>query len=142
MPGIYAYKGGATVHFQDYNKEVLDCCTAPSVLLNTPREDWALASTRCQFFCGDWSGLLSMTLDRYDAILTAETIYDPQNHQCLYDVMKATLKSDGEIYLAAKSYYFGVGGGIEQFRQRVANDNHFSIAQCWTNDDGIFRTTF
>jgi len=62
---------------------------------------------------------------KYDVILTAETIYSVDSYHKLHDVMKALLKASGCVYLAAKTYYFGVGGGTREFQQLVAEQKVF-----------------
>lgn len=70
--------------------------TIPNVLMNLDR---ASVSTRCEFYSGDWSSLLTLFDDdesgKYDYIFTSETIYNPDNHQKLYEVLKARVKIKG-----------------------------------------------
>ncbi|XP_020521277.1 histidine protein methyltransferase 1 homolog isoform X2 [Amborella trichopoda] len=78
LPGIFTYlKGAATVHFQDFNAEVLQCLTIPNVKANlssTPSNQCtssgidrdAYLTTDVRFFSGDWSevhNLLSVARD-------------------------------------------------------------------------------
>lgn len=41
-------------------------------------------------------------------------------------------------YVAAKSYYFGVGGGVQEFRKEVEKLD-FKIGDVWKCDEGIKR---
>lgn len=41
-------------------------------------------------------------------------------------------------YVAAKSYYFGVGGGIKEFQSEVEKNN-FHVSTVWKCDEGINR---
>ncbi|XP_076360774.1 histidine protein methyltransferase 1 homolog isoform X2 [Tachypleus tridentatus] len=143
LPGIFAFLKGATVHFQDFNYEVLDLLTIPNVLLNSrPIEN--VASTRCRFFAGDWTAVgkyltevLDLKNDRYDIILTSETIYNIDNQPKLLHLMKSTLKSTGTIYLASKTHYFGLGGGTRQFEELVHADGTFDIKVCQVVSKGL-----
>ena len=42
----------------------------------------------------------------------------------------------GKALIAAKSYYFGVGGGIATFRALLAIDGTFTVSTAATMDDG------
>ena len=63
---------------------------------------------------------------RYDIILTAETIYNVDNYEKLHSLFDATLAENGCVLLAAKSYYFGVGGSTEGFQEYVTSKETFS----------------
>lgn len=98
--GLIALLKGATVHFQDYNVEVINTVTIPNVTLNF--EDHADALRNCEFYCGDWEsfGTLSRSTEmiepqKYDYIFTSETIYNPENHRKLYEIFKNRLKQGG-----------------------------------------------
>ncbi|KAK3826255.1 MAG: hypothetical protein JOS17DRAFT_686857, partial [Linnemannia elongata] len=54
-----------------------------------------------RFFLGDWSGLVELLgfksdEDKYDLILTSETIYAEESHQKLYATIKSSLKRGGK----------------------------------------------
>jgi len=74
--------------------------TLPNVLLNFDR---AKVSTRCQFYSGDWASFAMLFDDdeskRYDYVFTCETIYNPNNHKKLYEVLKARVKMGGVVYV-------------------------------------------
>ncbi|XP_021940099.1 histidine protein methyltransferase 1 homolog isoform X3 [Zootermopsis nevadensis] len=148
--GILAmYLGAKSVHFQDYvseNGSVIRAVTIPNVKMNTSelQKDGTVSSSR--FFAGDWkdfadlmSAELSENKNRYDFILTSETIYNPNNQRKLLAIFKECLKPGGVIYLAVKVHYFGVGGGIRQFQNLLANDSSFQTNVCWTCSQGIQR---
>ncbi|KAL0392591.1 UNVERIFIED_CONTAM: Histidine protein methyltransferase 1 [Sesamum radiatum] len=127
----------AVVHFQDFNSEVLQCLTIPNVAVNIKKNSQHLApdveegpvNTETRFFSGDWGEVhrvLSCVcsneynigsrsqLDQaagYDVILMAET--------CLSN-------PHGVVYMAAKKYYFGVGGGSRRFLALVEKDGAFA----------------
>ncbi|KAK6166228.1 hypothetical protein SNE40_022975 [Patella caerulea] len=124
LPGIYSVLNGATVvDFQDYNKEVIEEFTIPNVSLNQQNE----VKCHCRYIAGDWGSLSSiLTQYKYDIILTAETIYNIDNYNKLFSVFDQHLKEDGARYIAAKSYYFGVGGGTRQFEQYLKDSGKFN----------------
>ncbi|KAF9136121.1 Histidine protein methyltransferase 1 [Mortierella sp. 14UC] len=85
-----------------------------------------------RFFLGDWSGLVDLLgfksdEDKYDLILTSETIYAEESHEKLYATIKNSLKRGGKALVAAKSFYFGVGGDILSFRRLIEQDGVFDI---------------
>ncbi|KAG0061717.1 hypothetical protein BGZ89_011215 [Linnemannia elongata] len=84
-----------------------------------------------RFFLGDWSGLVELlgfkSEDKYDLILTSETIYAEESHQKLYATIKSSLKRGGKALVAAKTFYFGVGGDILSFRRLIEQDGVFDI---------------
>lgn len=41
-------------------------------------------------------------------------------------------------FIAGKSYYFGVGGGMRQFQNLIEEDAIFDVEIVWTNREGIF----
>uniref|UniRef100_T1J8C9 protein-histidine N-methyltransferase n=1 Tax=Strigamia maritima TaxID=126957 RepID=T1J8C9_STRMM len=149
LPGLYALKKGAScVHFQDFNFDVLETMTTPNTILNTSIEHHPSLANKCKFYAGDWLSFLNHLTKRrkeetkYDIILTSETIYNPQYHKHLYNLMRSVIKPDGVAwirYLAAKAYYFGLGGGIQQFTQMVRQDGFFDSRTVWSTDEGLER---
>lgn len=164
--GILALKRGASkVHFQDYNSTVVKQLTIPNVFLNSEEEsddknrgdeDGSPApkrrsmekthahGDRCGFFSGDWVSFLSLIQSqdptlRYDLIFTSETIYNTDYYPSLHDVFQKLLAEDGVIYLAAKSHYFGVGGGLYLFESFVEEKNVFQIKSLRELDQGLKR---
>ncbi|XP_030554787.1 histidine protein methyltransferase 1 homolog [Drosophila novamexicana] len=144
--GIYAMKCGAKVDFQDYNKDVLEKITIPNVLLNlnetlTDNEKIDQLQKKSNFYAGDWSHYAKLTenLEKYDIIMTSETIYNMENQQKLLDTFRKRLKSDGIVLLAAKSHYFGVGGGLEQFVEFVKSGKDFQSTYLWQADENLKR---
>ncbi|XP_067006440.2 histidine protein methyltransferase 1 homolog isoform X2 [Anabrus simplex] len=135
--GMLALRFGANVHFQDYDISVIQSITIPNVLLNAPDK---LAS--CRFFSGDWESFVQLTAPedlKYDYILTSETIYNSSNYNKLCSVFKTRLKKNGTVYLAAKTYYFGVGGGMRQFEQVLHSHGCFNTEVCWKCSQGVQR---
>ncbi|XP_019646721.1 PREDICTED: histidine protein methyltransferase 1 homolog [Branchiostoma belcheri] len=165
LPGILALtKGAEKVHFLDYNEEVLRNVTIPNVVLNAGTD---LDATRCRFFAGDWSSVQkllteeskcandltkesnsksgnkmteeSKSNEKYDVILTSETIYNTDSYQKLHDLMKSTLAPHGTIYLAAKTHYFGVGGGTRLFEEFVRKEDVFRSEVSKVYSEGVNR---
>ncbi|XP_037824668.1 histidine protein methyltransferase 1 homolog isoform X2 [Lucilia sericata] len=151
--GIYAFLKGAKVTFQDYNKDVLEKITIPNVLLNTATTnekedgdqevlyDVKKIEENVKFYSGDWSKWSQMCEkeDKYDIILTSETIYNPQNQQKLLNCLHDQLKPNGVVLVAAKIYYFGVGGGLRQFEELIEKDKRFVSKTVWLSTEGVNR---
>ncbi|XP_029376789.1 histidine protein methyltransferase 1 homolog [Echeneis naucrates] len=99
---------------------------------------------KCRFFSGDWStfsALVQKTAQhpKYDIILTSETIYNTAYYPALHDALHKLLAPDGLIYLATKSHYFGVGGGLHMFETYVEQRGTFSVDHLWDGDEGLKR---
>ncbi|XP_020294624.1 histidine protein methyltransferase 1 homolog isoform X2 [Pseudomyrmex gracilis] len=139
--GIVALLNDSAVHFQDYNAEVLRSVTIPNVILNF--DNHTNVFTKCEFYAGDWTSLVTLFDNdesrKYDYIFTSETIYNPNNHKKLYNVFKQRLKINGAIFVAGKTYYFGVGGGMRQFEDLVLKDGFFDVKSVWKSEDGVNR---
>ena len=78
-----------------------------------------------EFLYGDW-GQVSKELSergmKFDLILSAETLYSEANYEKLYDTFHSLLRHPlGEVLIATKSHYFGVGGGTWSFVEYVDN---------------------
>ena len=156
LPGIFALMSGAEcVHFQDYNREVLNCLTIPSVLgsvkLGRPKlnmgqttstgpaiiqmdEDQNVDSyiSKTKFYFGDWAEFTMGHSNSgglpYDIILTSETIYSISSQpKLLQTLKKLTNQSRGVVVMAAKTHYFGVGGSVQMFQDLVSRDGHFEM---------------
>ncbi|KAK9964345.1 hypothetical protein ABG768_005528 [Culter alburnus] len=161
--GILALKRGASkVDFQDYNSTVIEQLTVPNVFLNCEEDDEteekngsppskrkALNSSqklleRCGFFSGDWNSFLTLmqnktSLPKYDIIFTSETIYNIDYYSSLHSVFCGLLAEDGLVYLATKSHYFGVGGGLHLFEKFVEQNNVFQIKYLKDVEQGLKR---
>ncbi|EAT42469.1 AAEL006009-PA [Aedes aegypti] len=144
--GILAVKLGASkVVFQDYNREVLEKVTVKNYSCNCrgtdaeSGEESSSSDAEVQFFSGDWSSFVDKVEDQYDVILTSETIYSPSNYAKLIDLFKKKLKPSGVILLAAKTYYFGVGGNLRLFEKALETDGYFSSETIWECESGVKR---
>ena len=150
LPGIYACLEGARVYFQDYNSEVLKLFTIPNVVLNLNSANSSIDVSKnqlvlgniqgCKFLCGDWDAAKSLLEPAsFDVILTSETIYNVDAQKSLYELMKSSMKPSGVAFVAAKSYYFGVGGGTDQFAEMVKKDSAFDVSRVITSSQGVKR---
>ena len=105
------------VTFQDLNRDVLESVTAANVALNV--DDVAPSQCCAQFVAGDWHSLLESQVDnnlrlRADLVLAAETIYALESLPSFVRLLRAALAPRGTALIAAKQFYFGVGGGCEK----------------------------
>ncbi|XP_059422038.1 histidine protein methyltransferase 1 homolog [Carassius carassius] len=161
--GILALKRGASrVDFQDYNSTVIEQLTLPNVFLNCEDDDEneeknssppckrkALNATekllgRCGFFSGDWNSFLTLMHNKtpspkFDIIFTSETIYNTDYYSSLHNVFCDLLDENGMVYLATKSHYFGVGGGLHLFEKFVEKNNVFQIRYLKDVEQGLKR---
>lgn len=122
------------VAFQDLNKDVLIQSTAPNVLLNVGD------LTRTSFHCGPWdAGLHALGLypGSFDLIVTADTLYSVESHTQLHDLISNTLRpTTGRALVAAKRFYFGVGGGVTTFLHICETKNLLSFRVLASYEDG------
>nr|XP_048715571.1 histidine protein methyltransferase 1 homolog [Caretta caretta] len=162
--GIVALKRKAKeVHFQDYNHTVIDEITLPNVVANCtdgggdggisepPSKKHKKANfvpalmSKCRFFSGEWAEFSQLMLSgnkpfsKYDLILTSETIYNPDNYSALHDTISKLLDKNGRVYLASKSHYFGVGGGVHIFEKFIEERNVFRTRTVKVIDEGLTR---
>ena len=114
LVGIWALMTWPNVHvtFHDLNLSVLQSATAPNVALNDTQ-----SVARSDFVYGPWDkSLQNLTSQgRYDLISTADTLYDPDAMRHLHDLLLNVLTPNGRAIIAAKRFYFGVGGGVSSF---------------------------
>eukprot|EP00879_Flechtneria_rotunda_P022655 GHRR01023924.1.p1 GENE.GHRR01023924.1~~GHRR01023924.1.p1 ORF type:complete len:192 (+),score=42.44 GHRR01023924.1:363-938(+) len=142
LPGILCLLAGATVHYQDYNKQVMTSLTIPNVQANLARVPQGGFRERARYFAGDWQAVGQMLAmsglgGHYDIILTAETIYSLESQEHLLGCIKQVLQPPhGTAYVAAKSFYFGVGGSTTNFAELVKADGILECSQVWKVEDG------
>lgn len=134
--GIYALlNGAANVTFQDYNEEVIKNITMPNIYVNT-----STLHENCKFFAGDWKTFIEkLPANHFDFILTADTIYNYDNYEKIHAVFKNLLKKSGKIYLAAKTVYFGLSGGMRKFESLFKEKEVFESKNVFAIMDGIQR---
>ncbi|XP_037291990.2 histidine protein methyltransferase 1 homolog [Rhipicephalus microplus] len=136
LPGLLACLKGAFVDFQDYNKQVLELITIPNAFSNIGIR----VKKRCHFYAGDWSALAdNIAPSKYDFILTSETIYNTTSYPSLIAVLKKAIKHTGVVLVAAKTCYFGVGGGTRLFEDALAVDGFFRSRVVFTTNSGVQR---
>jgi len=135
LPGIYLLlKGINEICFQDFNKEVLDNITKNYI--NQLKENLGLNfENKIKFVDGDW-GMFQYD-KKFDIIISGDTLYNNQNYEKIYNLVKNNLNKDGEAYFASKRFYFGVGGGSSEFKQFIIDRNEFKISQVKQIKDGI-----
>ena len=129
------------VWFNDYNEDVINEITIPNTLINEPAN-----GATAKFFSGDWQSFEEKFLVKeikseelkFDLILTSETIYNEENHRKLVSIFRNYLKKDGEVLVAGKTFYFGVGGGMRQF-ENVLKQEKLDCSQVKTFYSGVKR---
>ncbi|XP_035710000.1 histidine protein methyltransferase 1 homolog isoform X3 [Folsomia candida] len=125
--GLYALGRGAHVLFQDYNEEVLTFLTIPNTISNFGDE----GLLRARYFAGGWDSINEYAKNnnggkdwKFDTILSSETIYNMDYFEDFLNLVDLCLKPSGSLYLAAKTCYFGVGGGTNAFTSLVTSDKY------------------
>ncbi|RZF37554.1 hypothetical protein LSTR_LSTR008592 [Laodelphax striatellus] len=129
------YLGAEVVHFQDYNDIVIRNITIPNVLKNLQK--CSLPPEKCKFYAGDWKSFSELNSFKYDVILTAATIYNSKCYGKLLSVFEENLESSGSVILAAKSHYFGWGGGTRKFEDYLQQNSKFETSTLWTCSEGV-----
>lgn len=97
---------------QDYNEEVLRDVTIPNLTTNT-------TNVPARYFAGGWKTLPNILQRRFDIILSADTIYATEQCNSLAECICRSLEVGGLALIAAKKYYFGVGGGTAAFQDAL-----------------------
>lgn len=114
--------------------------TIPNALLNTFGDAQSHYLGKCRFFAGDWANYVEVPGPQFDVILTSETIYNPANNHKIIDTLSRKLKPvTGVAYLAAKTYYFGVGGGVREFEALIAADGRLRSEVVWRSTENVQR---
>ncbi|KAJ3320618.1 Histidine protein methyltransferase 1 [Boothiomyces sp. JEL0866] len=151
LPGIFCLEAGARfVSFQDYNENVIRLVTVPNVVLNTTHVQTEFdgfgcfehemnlecpALDRVDFYAGDWANL-HFIAEKYDVILTSETIYEAESIPSLLELIKQLLAPNGAAFVAAKHNYFGCTGSIAIFKQACTE---FNMEPVFIHSDGVRR---
>lgn len=107
--------GASHVTFHDFNNSVIEFFTKINVQLNG--FDSESSSSQIDFASGDWTDFYPT--EKFDLILSSETIYEEKSYVSLLSLFERCLEAEGKAMLAAKTYYFGVGGGTHSFRTFV-----------------------
>ena len=155
--GISALLHGAShILFQDYNHEVIECYTKPAVLQTLKKHRLSVDSV--SLISGDWLRVSKLLLDKemglkdsskenycksesakFDLILSSETIYNTDYYPKLYSILYNQLSTNGCALFAAKTHYFGVGGGTLDFTQYLTKKGIFNVEVAHKIDDGVCR---
>ncbi|XP_059215913.1 histidine protein methyltransferase 1 homolog [Centropristis striata] len=127
---------------EDGNQKVKDGSPLPKKRALDPSQHPLLA--KCRFFSGDWSTFLALVKKeepqpKYEIIFTSETIYNTAYYPTLHETLHKLLAPDGLVYLATKSHYFGVGGGLHLFETFVEQKGIFSLDHLWDGEEGLQR---
>jgi len=96
-----------------------------------------------RFSEGDWAGMARTVRDddgeRYDVVLTSETVYAVESLPALLDLLEAATARGGAVdalcLVACKRIYFGVGGGELEFRRRV-EERGAEVEAVWGAGEG------
>ncbi|KAG8724559.1 hypothetical protein FRC09_017268 [Ceratobasidium sp. 395] len=100
-----------------------------------------------RFFSGPWDkfhprAILADSLS-YDLVLTSETIYQPTSLGSLVRLLRDAVGTGGHTIclVAAKLVYFGVGGGIKEFRRALTSDDIKGTTEnVWDFREGVGRS--
>lgn len=108
---------------QDLNVEVLQHVTIDNFISNQ------CSNNNISYISGQWNDQQlqqiinnSVHNNHYDIILTAETIYHLEYIPALLSLILSTLSTDGICFIAAKRFYFGVGGSTTELLYRINNN--------------------
>ncbi|KAK5612463.1 hypothetical protein CRENBAI_020654 [Crenichthys baileyi] len=124
-------------------KEDSNACSPPPKKRATNLSKHPLMS-RCHFYSGDWRTFLPLVLKKepqpkFDIIFTSETIYNTCYYPALHETLHQLLAPSGLVYLATKSHYFGVGGGLHLFETFVEQRSEFNLDHLWDGAEGLQR---
>lgn len=144
--GAYAFLlESGKVCFQDYNSEVIENFTLPSVektLVQNGKENLS-DNNNFEFISGDWSNVnnyfINNNNEKFDVILSSETIYNTNYYRKIKEVLQNLLSDSGVALFAAKKHYFGVGGGIFDFIEYLHSVGLFETNIVKTIDDSLPR---
>lgn len=139
---------------QDYNQQVIRTYTLLNVLVNG-LHDFDIDTDSCDeklqhfiskylsnfvYLYGDWSDVCQELVQdqvKFQLIVTSETIYSEANYSKLLAIFTRCLaQPDGQVLVASKSHYFGVGGGTFMFIDFVENN------QTTLKQDGDYTSQF
>jgi len=134
-------KGANFVYFQDYNSEVIDVFTLPTVNASLKDNTIANANERVKFISGDWDAVACEIKEKeqFELILSSETIYNIEYYPKIRDFLSDLLAPKGKALFAAKTHYFGVGGGTFDFVNFITDTGLFDIEVVKKIDEGLTR---
>jgi len=126
---------GANVTFQDFNLNVINEITPQVVKANLYLWGTTVVG-KDRYISGDWDDLSQDVSGRYHIIVTADTVYNIEYYPKLYKYIRASLKEDGVCINACQAYYYGWGGGDQEFINFVNKYNEFDVTKEEEFDDG------
>lgn len=93
-------------------------------LLSAFTSSLASRGIELRFYSGAWSNFPT-SIGKVDMILTSETIYSLNSLPALVELLRQYARPQrstdtATVLVAAKVIYFGVGGGVESFKQTLA----------------------
>ncbi len=88
--------------------------------------------------CGVGVVLLVCAVAVVPWVIAACSCLQPLNQQLTAPLLvpQVLQPPHGIALVAAKSYYFGVGGGTTTFAERVRHDGILEVRSVWASDDG------
>jgi protein-histidine N-methyltransferase len=100
-------------------------------------------NVRLRFFSGGWTFLRERLAQNppYDIVLASETIYRTDALDPFLRVLRAVMREAPQRTLclvAAKVFYFGVGGGVQEF-VRAVEDESGTVDIVWEHREGVGR---
>ncbi|BFZ64318.1 hypothetical protein YB2330_005461 [Saitoella coloradoensis] len=136
---------------QDYNASVLQHVTVPNIYLawamsRAGAEEWEddgeidimdedktaflndlkRKNIQITLLSGGWGQEMLEYMNPAPTILLAsETIYSPNSLPAFMDVLHGCCVAGSQALVAAKKVYFGVGGGVDEFKRAVETRNLF-----------------
>ncbi|CAJ0586677.1 unnamed protein product, partial [Mesorhabditis spiculigera] len=127
FPAILAAKLGAReVIAQDYNDYVTKCFSEGCFAANE------VPTKNVKFLACDWAKIPEFLPSKsIDVIMTSETIYNTLNYPSLIEAFAHCLAPEGTVLIAAKEYYFGLGGSVPGFLEEVDKSGLFSHEIVW-----------
>lgn len=134
FPGIYMLLKNSKVVFQDFNKEVLENCTLNYIQNLSQKYNYDLKD-KFSFIDGDWSNFNYK--NKFDLILSADTLYSVSNYDKIYEILRNYLNKNGVAYFASKRFYFGVGGSTAEFMEFIKGKGEFNISKVKEINNGI-----
>ncbi|PRP76907.1 hypothetical protein PROFUN_06185 [Planoprotostelium fungivorum] len=148
LPGLYALKQGAHVHFQDYvkpsamrNEQVINGITIPNVQLNSKEN----TTPKATFWAGDWNALNKHWKDlKFDVILTSDTLYNPAYYQRIISIIRDHLSDNGTTYPFVSPSLSSpfcltrsrIGGSVRQFVDQLSREGELKSERVKHLDDG------
>ena len=129
---------------QDYNSEVIESFTIPTVCATLQENQGVNRNGRkIDFYSGDWNAvgryLKDKNSNKFDLILSSETIYNVDYYPKIRDFLHEHLSRDGRALFAAKSHYFGVGGSTFDFIKYISGTGLFDINVVFKTEQGLSR---